>query len=270
MAKKKYQAVGRVVDRSSRQGVPDARVEAWDKDLLFDDLLGSAVTGADGSFKINFETSSFFDLFLEQKPDLFFKVYYGGRLVGSTEDSVLWNIEAGKTEKTIEVDIADGPKSDAGSSKGEHKMPKGKTGDTPKSTSPKSTPPKSAAYKQGGKKDGKGDKGGKKNGKDKKGPSPYLGDFVTLTVSRKCAIEFLTQLSVALGSPSPKKKKKKGKKDDKGKKGKGYKGDKGDKGYKGDKGDKGGKGGKDGGGKDGGKKDDKGGKGGKKDVKKKK
>jgi hypothetical protein len=264
MAKKKYQAVGRVVDRNSRQGVPDARVEAWDKDLLFDDLLGSAVTGADGSFKINFETSSFFDLFLEQKPDLFFKVYYGGRLVGSTEDSVLWNIKAGKTEKTIEVDIAGGPKSGAGGSKGEHKMPKGKTGDTLKSK-----PPKSAGYKQGGKKDGKGGKGGK-DGKQKKGPSPYLGDFVTLTVSRKCAIEFLTQLSVALGSPSPKKKKKKGKKDDKGKKGKGYKGDKGDKGYKGDKGDKGGKGGKDGGGKDSGKKDDKGGKGGKKDVKKKK
>ncbi len=56
MAKKKYQIVGRVVGRGSRQGVPDARVEAWDKELLIDDKVGSAVTGADGSFKIEFDS----------------------------------------------------------------------------------------------------------------------------------------------------------------------------------------------------------------------
>ena len=44
MANKKYQVVGRVVSASyPERGVASARVEAWDKDLLVDDLVGSAV-----------------------------------------------------------------------------------------------------------------------------------------------------------------------------------------------------------------------------------
>lgn len=74
MAKPKYQVVGRVVRSGSQQGVPDVRVEAWDKDLLVDDMVGSAVTGADGGFRMEFDTNYFLELFLDRKPDLFFKV----------------------------------------------------------------------------------------------------------------------------------------------------------------------------------------------------
>jgi hypothetical protein len=100
---KKYQIVGRVV--SSRQGVPNIRVEAWDKDLLANHLVSSAVTGADGRFQMQFDASYFSELFLDRQPDLFFKVFYGDQLIKSTEDSVLWNVAAGKTEIVIEVGL---------------------------------------------------------------------------------------------------------------------------------------------------------------------
>lgn len=215
MAKKKYQVVGRVVSSDSLEGIAGARIEAWDKDLLVDDKVGSAVTGVDGSFKIEFDSSRFSALFLDRKPDLFFKVFYDGRLVKSTEDSVLWNIKAGKTEITIEVDIAVGLK-------GANVMPKKTGAGRLNSKSLKSAATKLAGAKSGGSKP-KGPKtsgtpsGGKKGGKKGKGKSPYSSDFVCVVISRKCAIELLTAISLALGSPSPKKKK--GKKGGKGSKG---------------------------------------------------
>lgn len=95
MATKTYRIIGRIIDRETHQGVPGLRVEAWDKDLLIDDLVGSAVTDARGTFEITFDTSYFRELFLDRKPDLYFKVFSGDRLIESTEDSVLWNVEVG-------------------------------------------------------------------------------------------------------------------------------------------------------------------------------
>ena len=41
------------------QGIAGLRVEAWDKDMICNDLVGSAVTNEQGAFKIEF-TSSYF------------------------------------------------------------------------------------------------------------------------------------------------------------------------------------------------------------------
>ena len=89
-----YEIRGRVVDAAGR-GIARLRVEAWDKDLLFDDLVGGAETGPDGAFRIVFGSGHFRELFFDHSPDLYFKVFADKRLVANTKDSVLWNVGAG-------------------------------------------------------------------------------------------------------------------------------------------------------------------------------
>jgi hypothetical protein len=102
-----YRIAGRVVDNKSSRGITGLRVEAWDKDLELDDLCGSAVTDEQGAFHIAFDESYFKEGFFDRRPDLFFKVYRDGGLLVSTQDSVLWNVECGDTEVTIQIE-ADG------------------------------------------------------------------------------------------------------------------------------------------------------------------
>lgn len=103
---KSFRIRGLVIDSKTNRGLEGLRVEAWDKDLVCDDLAGSAVTDAEGGFSIEFGEGYFGELFFDRRPDLFFKVYRGGELITSTENSVLWNVERGDTEVTIEIDAS--------------------------------------------------------------------------------------------------------------------------------------------------------------------
>ena len=104
MGEKTFHISGQVVDRNSRTALGDLLVEAWDSDLISDDFVASAITDADGNFHIKFTQTYFRELFFDRKPDLYFKIFKGGQLIASTEDSVLWNVQAGEREVEIEVD----------------------------------------------------------------------------------------------------------------------------------------------------------------------
>ena len=102
----KFYISGRVINVQTQRGVSGVYVEAWDKDLIFDDLVGSAITDSQGRFKIEFTEAHFRECFLDRKPDLFFKVFSAEKkLLASTEDSILWNVDTEDTEVEIAVDL---------------------------------------------------------------------------------------------------------------------------------------------------------------------
>jgi dienelactone hydrolase len=72
--------------------LPGLFIKAYDRDLMFDDLLGSAVSDAGGRFEIVTEPGDFRDLF-EKRPDLYFRVHRapGEEPVHTTRDAVRWN-----------------------------------------------------------------------------------------------------------------------------------------------------------------------------------
>jgi hypothetical protein len=67
------------------------RVEVWDKDNRFDDRLGSAKTDSTGFFEMEFTDDDLQQDFLDLdwSPDLFFKLYQGRGLIGTTKKNVI-------------------------------------------------------------------------------------------------------------------------------------------------------------------------------------
>jgi len=98
-----FRITGRVTNAETQQGLSGVRVEAWDKDLICNDCVGSATTDEQGGFQIDFQESDFRNLFGDRRPDLFFKVFRDHSLIKSTEDSVLWNVATAVTEVVIPI-----------------------------------------------------------------------------------------------------------------------------------------------------------------------
>ncbi len=77
----------------TRVPLPGLFLKAYDKDLIFDDVLGSAVSDAQGRFSIVTELRDFREFF-DAQPDVYLKVFdrAGGRLLYSTENRTRWNV----------------------------------------------------------------------------------------------------------------------------------------------------------------------------------
>jgi type II secretory pathway pseudopilin PulG len=103
-----FKISGHVIDSKTKRGIKGLRVEAWDKDIFVSDLVGGTTTGDGGIFRIQFDESYFKDLFLDRRPDLFFKIFRGDKLIKDTKDSVLWNVDREDIEMTIEVEDSEG------------------------------------------------------------------------------------------------------------------------------------------------------------------
>lgn len=88
---------GRVAEAETGLGVQGLLVKAYDKDLLFDDLMGTCPSREHGRFEIVSEAEDFRDL-LEVKPDIYLRVLDpDGTELFTTLAAVRWN--AGREEE---------------------------------------------------------------------------------------------------------------------------------------------------------------------------
>lgn len=101
-----YAIRGVVVDRATQRGVRGARVEAWDRDIRFHDLLGQVVTDEDGRFTIGYDSVFFGDHGPDRSPDVYFKVFLDAREVLSTFDQPRTNAARGTMDVRLELDLA--------------------------------------------------------------------------------------------------------------------------------------------------------------------
>jgi hypothetical protein len=93
-----FRLYGRVRVAGTNEPVVGVVVRGWDKDLIFDDVLGEAVTDADGRFEIRYTDEAFRSV-LDQRPDIYVQVWDGAgdRQLFTSESSVRWN--AGSEEE---------------------------------------------------------------------------------------------------------------------------------------------------------------------------
>ena len=92
---KDYRVSGKVLHSQTGKGIPDLRIEAWDKDLIIDDLLGNALSDDVGFFQIDFHENYFREILFDRCPDIYFKVFQADRLLVDTRNHLLWNAQLG-------------------------------------------------------------------------------------------------------------------------------------------------------------------------------
>ena len=86
----KHTLTGTVLDRSTKAGILDLHVIAYDKDEVGgDDFLGIGVTDDKGRFTIEFDASQFSFFLVDRQPDLYFIVKDAGTELLNTEDSFI-------------------------------------------------------------------------------------------------------------------------------------------------------------------------------------
>jgi hypothetical protein len=99
----RFRIRGVVRERETGRPLPELVVRAYDKDLIFDDVLGFASTDEAGNFSIMFTTEDFKDLW-EQRPDIYVRVFDRQGLIElcHTKDSVRKNAE---TDEFYELEV---------------------------------------------------------------------------------------------------------------------------------------------------------------------
>ena len=102
MEKEKLDLGGYIRHQLSKVGLPRIRIEAWDKDNLKDDLVGSAVTDTKGRFSIELEQKPGGWNLKDRKPDIYFRIYAGDNMLLNTKDSVMLNLRSEKIEILLE------------------------------------------------------------------------------------------------------------------------------------------------------------------------
>jgi hypothetical protein len=88
-----YTITGQLVNKESGQSIQGLRTEAWDKDLRINDFADQDISDSNGFFKVSFTPETFRRSFIDQIPDLYFKMYSGTQFIHSTRKADLSDIE---------------------------------------------------------------------------------------------------------------------------------------------------------------------------------
>ena len=93
-----FRITGTVTEKETGRPLGKLVVRAFDRDLVFDDKVGFAVTDAQGRFEIRYRTEDFSDL-REERPDLYLRVFdaQGTRLLLETTEAIRWNASRHET-----------------------------------------------------------------------------------------------------------------------------------------------------------------------------
>ena len=84
-----YEIRGVIRGAGTGKGIVGLRVEALDKDFIYDDRLGAVHTNADGRFQLRYAAADFREVFLDSKPDIYLRVYNAqGHLLLTTEEAI--------------------------------------------------------------------------------------------------------------------------------------------------------------------------------------
>ena len=114
-----FTITGHIIDSQTDRGISGLRIETWDKDLFFDDLVGSAETDAEGFFEIRFNEEHFKEL-IARRPDLYFRLFIADEAISGEAfeltvtpphsepltgrgDSVFWKLAPGETKVSIRL-----------------------------------------------------------------------------------------------------------------------------------------------------------------------
>lgn len=94
---------GSVKERETGRPLPGLVVRAFDKDGVYDDLLGNATTDAGGRFELRYSKTDFSELF-EAAPDIYFEILDASsrEVIHTTGDAVRWNAGA---DEEVELEI---------------------------------------------------------------------------------------------------------------------------------------------------------------------
>ena len=121
MSNKNYTINGKLISTNYKP-LSGLKIEAWDKDLIFNDFIGEAISDKNGKFKIVFTQDRFKELFLDANPDIFFKIYLNDELIHSTEDVVTWNCKDENNSLEIIIDTKQNTTNDSTETTSENKL----------------------------------------------------------------------------------------------------------------------------------------------------
>ncbi len=87
-----FKIYGKVIEEETEKGIPNLKVKAVDRDLIFDDILGSVTTDEEGNFEIKYDREDFQELFLDRSPDYYLEVKNkDGEVIYTTETKVVYD-----------------------------------------------------------------------------------------------------------------------------------------------------------------------------------